>query len=343
MTHAGSAVFLDGLAQAADAAAAAVGGGVEQLFQIGPLGARVRLAGPPELEQVTIPLGHLRKSSLEREDLCITVCDGAWCGVPAPVGPGVSATNEEGEAVRALAAGGAGFFLRHGGALTAFSRELGSGWFWTAAPRRDAPRPAFYPLSPILAGALAQHDVYLLPAAAVGSEQGCVLLIGLSGSGKSHVMQACVQAGLQYLGYDASLIVCEEPPAIHSIYCTTHASQLTLELMPSLATMVVDSLKPTDEHVTILLHDHLPTALLKEARLRAIAIVDRGPGQQTRLSPATRAEALSTLAPWAIRNAPGAGQAMLKALSQAVQRTPVLRLEWGREPAGIATAVEAIL
>jgi hypothetical protein len=236
-----------------------------------------------------------------------------------------------------------GFFLGHDGALTAYDSAHRVGYYWPTGMVRGNRRQPIYPLSPILAAWLAEHDTYLVPAAAVGRPPGGVLLAGGPGSGKSHAMHACVLAGLPYLGDDAVLLDSSET-TMHSVYRTTHPSDTTLELMPELVPMVASpEWQPGGGHTTIFLDEHVRGALLTKAPLLAIAIVQRRSGSRTQLRSATPGEALAALAPWSLRNVPGGGQAMFEQLSRVARAAPAVHLECGRDPAGIAAALAELL
>ncbi len=339
MTPAGSStVFSDELARAADAASYAAGGYEDRDYRIAGHRIRVRLAGPPTLQRLLSALDHLRVAQAGEPELVVAVCeiDGEM-----PHGPWQNAVLAGGAVRGDLPHGG--FFLAHDGALTVFDRARAAGYYWQERGLWNRRHP-LYPLSPILGDWLGARGVYLVPAAAVGNERGSVLLAGAPGSGKSHAMHACVRGGLRYIGDDACLLDAGETTLLRSVYRTTHASRRTLDLMQHLAPLSAGAdWTSAGGYETIFLDDHAPAALMTEAPLSAIGIVEQFSGPRSRVRAATSGDALAALAPWALRNVPGAGQPMLEQLARVVGATPAVHLECGTDPAGIATAVEGLL
>jgi hypothetical protein len=255
------------------------------------------------------------------------------------------------DAIAAAARGGGsvapkplGWFRSYDRALTAFDRAGNRGYHWLEDPGRDMWFECGQPLRPLLAAWLDQHGVPLIHAGAVGSKEGCVLLVGRSGSGKSHVALACADAGLGYVGDDSCLLHSGEPPVVASIYSTAHAAHATLRQLPALACIVSDPARrvgPTQSRVFI--SRDLPQAVLLNAPLRAVAIVSRGERRDPRVRPASSAEALASCAPDSLLPVPGVGGGAFGQLAALMQQVPCVHLESGRDAARVAQAVGELL
>jgi hypothetical protein len=254
-------------------------------------------------------------------------------------------------AIEACATGGAsiapealGWFRSYDRALTAFDRAGNRGFHWLEDPERDLWFERGQPLRPLLASWLDQHGVPLIHAGAVGSEQGCVLLVGRSGSGKSHVALACAHAGLGYLGDDSVLLRSGEPPLMESIYSSAHVAHATLRQLPALARIeFAPERRVGSNRSRVFLSTDLPRAVLLKAPLRAIAIVSHSERREARVRPASSAEALASCAPDSLLPVPGVGSGAFEQLAAVVQQVPCVHLESGRDPARVAQAVRELL
>jgi hypothetical protein len=263
--------------------------------------------------------------------------------VATPTGPWRNAVGIARQAVRGDAPGDRGFFLTYDRALTAYDRTRSLGYYWLDTARRDPWDERASPLSPIFGVWLAERDVHMVHAGAVGSESGCVLLAGAPGSGKSHVALASVQAGHRYVGDDACLLVGETPTLVRSIYSSAQAAPLTQENVPFLSSMTGDTTRTSGRKALVFLYPQLPGVLLREAPLRAIVICSAANGPDTAVRRASPGEALLALAPRPLLDRPGVGSAMLRSLSHMAQRVPCVRLAWGLDPSGISGAVTGLL
>jgi hypothetical protein len=309
----------------------------DRFYEIGGLPVRLRFAGSDGLARLATALSHL--SAPPSEDVALSIA--VWAS-----GPMSDASWRQvagGPSGRAVAVDAAGWFRSYDRALTAFDRESSRGYHWLEDPDRDLWYERSYPLRPLFGAWLDRHGVQLTHGAAVGSKDGCVLLVGRSGSGKSHVALACVQAGIGYIGDDACLLRNEEPPTVQSIYSSARVGPATLKQLPFLAQLDDDPITRSGPRARLFLGSDLPQALVREAPLRAIAIVSRAGGPDPHVRPASPGEALAAFAANSLLPVPGIGHGALKRLSVVVQRVPCVRLEAGRDPARVAEVVGALL
>ena len=76
------------------------------------------------------------------------------------------------------------------------------------------------PLLTILNWWMGSHGKQMVHAAAVGTSEGGVLLVGKSGSGKSSTALACLDSKLLYAGDDHCFVETKPKPYAHSIFCS---------------------------------------------------------------------------------------------------------------------------
>jgi hypothetical protein len=337
ITSQNRASLFDILEETAEAVRRA-GGDSSRFYEIGGFPVRLRFAGPPHLRSLAEALSHLSAPASDDVALSIDVWSG---GLDRAARDAIAAASRGGGSVAPEALG---WFRSYDRALTAFDRAGNRGYHWLEDPGRDLWFECGQPLRPLLAAWLDRHGVPLIHAGAVGSKEGCVLLVGRSGSGKSHAALVCAEAGLGYLGDDSCLLRSGEPPVVESVYSSAQAAHATLRQLPALAWIASDParrVRPTRSWV--FLSRDLPHAVLLKAPLRAIAIVSRGERRDPRVCPASPAEALASCAPNSLLPVPGVGGGTFEQLAAVVQQVPCVHLESGRDTARVAQAVGELL
>jgi hypothetical protein len=315
---------------AAEEAAQAVGGFEDHDLLVAGLGLHLRFAGAALVAPVMRPLAHLSALTDTSESLTIRVWDSESTGAPAPV-PAGDARNVRGY----LGDASAGFLECDESTLSVLDARRNAAYLWVkGAADHGLNRAA--PVSSILRSWLALRGVHLVHAAAVGTADGCVLLVGGAGAGKSTATLACVESGLGCLGDDTCLLGPQDPPTVHSLYSSAQAEASTLARVPSLDRAPADGGgKPLA---------FLPLeALLREAPLRAVAVTRVAMGTDSRLTSATAGEALSAVGPTSVLRMAGPAESTLACLARALEGIPCHHLEVGRDPAGVARAVRALL
>lgn len=182
------------------------------------------------------------------------------------------------------------------------------------------------PLRLPLFWAVGSRDRHLVHAGAVGDDRGCVLLVGVSGSGKTTVALAAVTHGIGFLADDFVLLDVRGRPTANSIY-----NRLSIrESGPAAQKTVLDvsSLAPGA------LRDSLPVRAVVVPRIR---------GGRARLRSISGGEALRVWAPATALQMPLDGGAVVASLARVVREVPCFALDVGDEPAGIAGAVAQVL
>lgn len=310
LTPVDSAEYLEALERAATDAAKSAGGFQDHYHRVAGLTVRLQFAGTALVPAMTRALTHISVPPMPDPQLTISI----WGSEPV------------------------GFFETHDESLTVVDAGRDRAWYWVnpAAGRLVPDRAA--PLSAILRSWLALHEIQLVHAAAVGTAEGCVLIVGGRGAGKSTAALACIAAGLGCVGDDTCLIGPQEPPIVSSLYNTAQAGIAALEQHPFLNG---GSLAGGAAGKAIgFLQDGV---MLHEAPLRAVAVASVSAHRESRLGPASAREALAAVAPTSILRMPGPAQATLSRLARVIERAPCHHLEVGTDADGIARAVKALL
>lgn len=225
-------------------------------------------------------------------------------------------------------------------------------WFVDAA--RIPMWTAASPLRIVLCRWLATRGRAPMHAATVGTAAGGVLIVGKGGSGKSTATLASVGAPagggarLSTAGDDFVAVDLDaSPPRAHALYVTAKLERGHAARFPALAPLVVrDGGRlddPTQKAVALLDAPRGP-GLLAEMPIAAIAVPRLALGaEESRIEPATRAEALLALAPSTVLHVTATDASLLARCRALVARVPCVRLLLGRDVSRIPEAIAALL
>jgi len=210
--------------------------------------------------------------------------------------------------------------------VSVYDRDAAVAVVWTP----DASALSFWvPGAPFLAALnwwLADRGVALCHAAAIGTPDGAVLIVGPSGSGKSTLALSSLQTSLRYLGDDyVAVDQASTPPVVYSLFNTAKMFQVDMErLLPGLAPdagIVQDAARPK---ALFHLHRSHPDKILLESPLRAVLVPhreepeDRAPA----VARTTASAAFRALAPSTVLQLPGNARTKYEMLSNLVRRVP---------------------
>jgi hypothetical protein len=336
--------FLDELDVTATRAADAVGGFVDLCVRLAGQDLRLRFAGPALVARLAPALEHVRTESIGNAALTVKLWDSASTQIPMPSPPWKPDDYRE-----------------HGKLRGFFGDQLYSVFQWgsNSLSILDAPRDrAFYwvktagqvayfemaaPLRTILHLWLRERGIQLVHASAVGTGEGCLLLIGPAGAGKSSATLACINSNLGILADDYCLVGPGPRPTVHTVYSAAKLHADALKRMPMLASMVANPQRPPWEKALLFLHQHCPEKLIARAPLRGILLPRVSGEPSSRLVPASPAAALSAIAPSTLLQLPGASQQTLARLADMVRSVPCHHLEAGGDPDGVASTIESLL
>ena len=313
-------------------------------YRVAGMALELRFAGSALVEPLTRALAHLAPPSPGDDSLVVWAWESATTGAEMPRTPWNADDYREYGTIR-------GFFderfqsvFQWGShSLVVLDVERNEAAYWVGAAEQIPSFERAAPLRLVLHGWLRAKGVELVHAAAVGSEDGCVLLVGKAGSGKSWTALAAARGGLRMLADDYCLVSPGDPARVSSVYnaAKTHAD--ALDRLPFLRGMVSNPSRPEDDKAVYFLHEHLPDRLLLEADLRAIVIPRRAMAERVVLSPAPAAAALVALAPSTILQLPAAGAETLERLTELVRSVPTYFLDVGSDFGAIGPAISPLL
>lgn len=199
------------------------------------------------------------------------------------------------------------------------------------------------PLRVIFHRWFSQQNIQLTHAAAVGTTQGGILLVGKGGSGKSTTALTCLDSALFYAGDDYCLLANSDAATVHSIYSTGKKRANDIERLPSLMPKISNRDRLEHEKALYFVHQHFPEKVIKQFPLRAIVIPRVTGALHTTVQPASAAAALGALAPSTIFQLPHAGKLAFERMSEIVRQIPAYYLNLGTDTAQIPAQIMLLL
>jgi hypothetical protein len=178
-------------------------------------------------------------------------------------------------------------------------------------------------------------------AAAVGTAEGGVLLVGRGGSGKSTTAIACLGSQLRHAADDYCLLSLDGGLRVHALYASAKTDWRSLARLPHLrAAFDASPLRGEEESVVFLPHD-FPGAMIESFPLRAV-IVPRIGGALCRMAPISPAAALRAVAPSTMMQLPGDRNGTLERLADVVRAVPCFELSLSPEPQAAVPLLERL-
>jgi hypothetical protein len=188
-----------------------------------------------------------------------------------------------------------------------------------------------------------KNGCQLLHSAAVGTEQGAVLITGKGGIGKSTTALCCLQSGLYYLADDYVITRLEPEPLVYSLYSTAKLDADHVSNFPYLKRFVKNPDKLDQEKAVMFLYPHLKEQIVPEMPLKAILTPRVNSGDKTATSPVSRLTMERALSFTTMSQLPCVGRHTHDFVSELSAALPSYVLELGRDLQGIPSAISDFL
>lgn len=335
-----AAVYFEDVARAFDRAAAR-GGSNRRTLAIGGHEIELRFAGGPLLAHLEPALDHLFLGSPSDRpaSLRIDVFESDDSGEPLPPPPWDRSTVPERGEVRLNEGDRWRLVYRPWVPLLQMADlERGRAILWTHARHSLMNLERGVVLRNIFNWWTAGRPLQLIHAAAVGTDDGGVLLTGRGGSGKSTSALACLGSPLRIAGDDFVLLEQGAPSRVHSIDGAVKVERKT----PLRVSGLDEPALPEDKHLLLLGRSH-PGSLIRSFPLRAI-LLPRVTGRAlTRIVPVGAGEALRAMAPSTLLELAGAYTADFRRLSGIARSVPCFTLEAGTDLTQIPVEIGRLL
>jgi len=228
------------------------------------------------------------------------------------------------------------------GELSVVERRKARAWYWCADAAAVPMWEQGTPFLHVLHHWLSSVGMQLVHAGAAGDEDGGVVFVGKSGSGKSTSTLACVDAGMRYAGDDYVVVATRPTPTVHALYSSGKLDGDQVTRFPELASWVVNPEATADEKRVFFVADHAPERVAVSFPLRAVVLPRIAGRLGSGLRPATAAAALAALAPSTIFQMPGAAGVELADIADLVRAVPAHVLDAGSDLRGLAAVVRTL-
>jgi hypothetical protein len=181
----------------------------------------------------------------------------------------------------------------------------------------------------------------LIHAAAVGSQDGAVLITGKGGVGKSTTSLSCVLDGMQYVADDYLVVTLDPTPRAHSLYNTAKLNPDQAARLPELAT--ISQQTPPGEKTVMHLFPTRAGQVVTSLPLRALLTPSFADSDTTCFVPASRAVLEGATAFTTMSQLPHSGQHTVDFIARLVDRLPGLEMQLGSDLPGVPRAIRDLL
>lgn len=222
--------------------------------------------------------------------------------------------------------------------------ERGLGVFWV----RDTAELPYWtkasPLRTLLHWCLERDGAQLLHAAAVGTDDGAVLITAKGGMGKSTTALTGLVHGMSYAADDYLAVRLQPEPSVCSLYSTAKLNAEDVERFPQLRPHVANLETMNGEEKAVMrLYPHFESQIMRTMPLRAVLTPRVVPREDTEIVPTDplslrRAAAFTTLS-----QLPYAGQGTQRFIEAMVDRLPGFEIRLGSQPELVAQALRELL
>jgi hypothetical protein len=220
-------------------------------------------------------------------------------------------------------------------------RRVGVFWVRSAASVGNWTRGS--PLRTLLHWSMEESGRQLVHGAAVGSEEGAILITGRGGIGKSTTALACLEAGMQYLGDDYVVVRLDPEPRVYRLYCAAKLTAEQLERFPDLATLVGPGDFLEDGKALIVLPEDLRKQIPPSLPLRALVTPSFSGTEETSFGPANPVDLQQAAAITTMSQLPHAGPRTHTFFERMAHTVPVGRLRLGTAIDRISAAIESFV
>jgi hypothetical protein len=321
-------------------------------LQIGETVIELRIAGNV-LAQMFLPaLTHLMcAGDVNSSHVTFYLWDGAETGVRPPPPPFTSADyHRYGQRAVAHGDGCSLVYAPFDGLLYGYENATRQGYFWC----RDALELSIYeraaPVQTLFHWALREFGWQMVHAAAVGTEQGGVLLVGNSGVGKSTTALALLEqnnghtSALRYLSDDKCLVRLSAQVEAFALFNSAKLKADMLERFPAFHALIRgwdDNYKAGKS--LAFLHPTYAPRMIQRFPVRALITPRIAHLQQPRLTSARSPEVFRVLGPSTVIWLPGAEADNYRFTANLVRMLPCYQLDLALEPTHNSQAIHALL
>jgi glycosyl transferase family 2 len=234
-------------------------------------------------------------------------------------------------------------FHYHDYSVNLFDHDRRTGIYWV----QDADLLPYWvlasPVRTLFHWWMERHGCQLVHAAAVGVGDRALLLVGKGGLGKSSTALTCLEAGLDFMGDDYVIVRNEPTPTVYGLYATAKINREDTARFEVLRPLLSKQEVPPEEKGVLFLHPHFRPRLRLEMPLQAVAIPQVVDRDRTVLVPEAAPLVQQAASFTTMSQLPYAGNHTHHLFASLCEALPGYRIELGRDPEGVSTAVADFL
>jgi len=190
---------------------------------------------------------------------------------------------------------------------------------------------------------MAQCGHQLLHAAALGDENGALLITGKGGVGKSTTALAGLAAGLHYLADDYLVVGLTPEPRVYSLYATAKLVPEQLRQFPGLAPWLTNTRHLDREKAVLQLWPAYQGQIRLSLPLKAVVAPHFGSIAETRFQPIAKLALRSAAAFTTLSQLPYAGRKTYEFIDTLLNSVPCLGMALGSDISAVPAAISHLL
>ena len=315
-------------------------GGSAHFYRVGGTSVCLKFAGEDLVPYITPALEHLRVPNVDRADLTLYVWDSRSTSTQMVSTPCERERFTDRGEVWGFASDRIKFaFHWFDYSVNLLDHATRRGIYWVPQAETLPYWAQAAPLRTLFHWWMEANGGQLLHAAAIGTDQGAVLLTGKAGIGKSTAALSCLRAGLPYLADDYLIVRLEPEPLAYSLYCTAKLNADHLASFPEFRALVRNVEKLDREKALLYLYPRFASHIATELPVRAILIPRIVNSDETSVTPAPSVETQRASAFTTMSQLPYVGRHTLDFLDRLSSTVPGYTLQMGKDPNQIPAAI----
>jgi len=229
------------------------------------------------------------------------------------------------------------------GLFSMIDLESSQALLWVRDPDRLPIYVTAAPFRMILQASLSQRGLFFAHAAAVGNDNGAVMLVGEGGSGKSTTSLLCLAEGMDFLGDDYCLFDTESAPSVHSAYCSAKLDPDCLQRLPIFQPMVNPGNDLGEDKALLILHKDFSSQLVSSRPVLAILVPSVTHQEATTIERISALAGIRALAPSTMQQIAGPDARAWRAIAGLARKVPSYRLKVGYDLKQIPGRIESLI
>jgi len=228
--------------------------------------------------------------------------------------------------------------------LSVLDAEAGEGWYWVQDRDLIPYWEMATPLRYLLDWWLRDEGLHMLHAGAVGADEGGLIIVGKSGSGKSTTTLSSLATELRYAGDDYVGVSIEPQPWVHGLYGSGKLMPDHVTRLPFLLPAISNPGQLATEKAVIFVREHWPTSMTSGFPLRAVVVPRLVPQLvEARVQRISAMAALAALAPSTVFQMHTRGKDSLTRMARLVSVVPSFALDLGSDIASISKTLSDLV